>query len=229
MSAQKYYNGLPHPPEIYRRRRIAAAVIVLVVFALIIWVISALVGGDDSKTDSTASTTTSASATSSASVSSEATASASATSAAADTTTAEQAAAASETVSNTCDLGNLQLAVSSDKDTYTGGELPKFTVTATNPTAADCHIDLGANVVKFEVTKLSDNSRQWGDIDCNAPSATGTMDVAAGKSTQIALTWSRTTSAADKCQDRVAVPTGAYAVTASIGSNASSPHTFNIA
>lgn len=221
------YNGLPHPPEIYRRRRIAAAVLVVVVLILLIWGISALSGGEEN-VDTTAQETTHAAA---AITTAATTSSAAATSTTAPTTSTAATtpqAAVTTTPASVCELNSLQISANSDQATYQAGALPKFYLTVKNPTAVPCTINLDQDKMAFTVYSLQDNSRQWSDIDCNTPTATGVVDIAAGEEKTYMLTWSRTTSAPTQCAERKPVAAGAFYLQAAIGNNQSEAHTFNL-
>ena len=103
-------------------------------------------------------------------------------------------------------------------------------MSVTNNSEADCTVDLEANPMSFEVFNLASYERIWGDTDCNEPTASEDIDLAAGESRNFALNgWSRTTSAPDQCADRADAGTGAFLLYGHLGDKVSEPATFNLA
>lgn len=240
----------PLPPEIYRRRRIAAAVIVVVVLVVLVLIVRAVVGGGGS-TDSAEATPTEQSTaarsatTGSASTTTTRKTSASSTSTGAsatsdpraeETTVPEGTEEPSETTATAtgeggqCTVDDLKLTVSAGAPTYAGGQQPDFYLEVDNPTGTDCVVDLDESPMSFEVFTLSDYARVWADTDCNEPTLTGELDLAAGEQRTFVLNgWSRTTSAPDQCGDRSPAGTGAFLLYGHLGENISEPETFNLA
>ena len=108
------------------------------------------------------------------------------------------------------------------------GELPKFFMTVTNPTAADCKIDLDKNLLRFEVYKMADNERVWSDTDCYASVQTGSQTFPAGKDVKFEAEWSRQASKPGECTDRPVAEPGAYFAHTVIGDNSSPPQDFTL-
>ena len=203
----------PLPEEIYKRRRVAALIIVIVLAVVLIWAAVAAFGGDSD--DSVAASSESSAATTSAETTSE-----SATTSTDSTSESESASeseakdgeeGASESkepeesvhaAKDTCSLEDLEVRTSMLNYSVPDGELPKFFMTVTNPTAADCKIDLDENSLRFEVYKMTDNQRVWSDTDCYASVQTGEQTFPAGKDLKFEAEWSRQASEPGKCTDR---------------------------
>ncbi|WP_155861962.1 hypothetical protein [Corynebacterium callunae] len=233
--------GTPrHNEAIYRRRRMAALAVLLVVIALIIWAVVALGGGSSEKTEedqSTNAAVTSAVESSkpvdltSSSASPSASDSASEASTVKESTSADPKASttAAADAKKTCELKDLVITANTNNTSFASGEQPELFMTVHNPTAVDCEINLEENVLRFEVYDLATNARIWSDVDCNPAIEDGTSVFPAGKDRYFQATWSRTNSAPGQCNNRQAVPAGAYFLHTVIGSNPSVPVTFNLA
>lgn len=230
----------PLPEEIYKRRRVAALIIVIVLAVVLIWAAVAAFGGDSD--DSVAASSESSAATTSAETTSE-----SATSSADSTSESEsESESASESeakdgaseskepeesvhaAKDTCSLEDLEVRTSMLNYSVPDGELPKFFMTVTNPTAADCKIDLDENSLRFEVYKMADNQRVWSDTDCYASVQTGEQTFPAGKDLKFEAEWSRQASEPGKCTDRPTAEPGAYFAHTVIGDNSSPPQDFTL-
>ena len=229
----------PLPEEIYKRRRVAALIIVIVLAVVLIWAAVAAFGGDSD--DSVAASSESSAATTSAETTSE-----SATTSTDSTSESESAfeseakdgeEGASESkepeesvhaAKDTCSLEDLEVRTSMLNYSVPDGELPKFFMTVTNPTAADCKIDLDENSLRFEVYKMTDNQRVWSDTDCYASVQTGEQTFPAGKDLKFEAEWSRQASEPGKCTDRPTAEPGAYFAHTVIGDNSSPPQDFTL-
>ncbi|MER0091984.1 hypothetical protein [Corynebacterium sp. KPL2838] len=229
----------PLPEEIYKRRRVAALIIVIVLAVVLIWAAVAAFGGDSD--DSVAASSESSAATTSAETTSE-----SATTSTDSTSESESASeseakdgeeGASESkepeesvhaAKDTCSLEDLEVRTSMLNYSVPDGELPKFFMTVTNPTAADCKIDLDENSLRFEVYKMTDNQRVWSDTDCYASVQTGEQTFPAGKDLKFEAEWSRQASEPGKCTDRPTAEPGAYFAHTVIGDNSSPPQDFTL-
>ncbi|HJG46362.1 hypothetical protein [Corynebacterium variabile] len=229
----------PLPPEIYRRRRIAAGVGLLVLVLVLVLIVRAITGGGGDSTETAADSSTS-SATAGSSESATGSADASSGVSTSETSGSSEASEASEGAdpsesrtaepTGTCNVDDLRLEVRSGAPTYAGGQLPDFIMSVTNNSEADCTVDLEANPMSFEVFNLASYERIWGDTDCNEPTASEDIDLAAGESRNFALNgWSRTTSAPDQCADRADAGTGAFLLYGHLGDKVSEPATFNLA
>ena len=229
----------PLPEEIYKRRRVAALIIVIVLAVVLIWAAVAAFGGDSD--DSVAASSESSAATTSAETTSE-----SATTSTDSTSESESASeseakdgeeGASESkepeesvhaAKDTCSLEDLEVRTSMLNYSVPDGELPKFFMTVTNPTAADCKIDLDENSLRFEVYKMADNQRVWSDTDCYASVQTGEQTFPAGKDLKFEAEWSRQASEPGECTDRPTAEPGAYFAHTVIGDNSSPPQDFTL-
>ncbi|MDV2430580.1 hypothetical protein RAE08_05450 [Corynebacterium tuberculostearicum] len=228
----------PLPEEIYKRRRVAALIIVLVLAVVLIWAAVAAFGGSSEEPADTAApaptsadeeTSSSAAPESSGTVSETKTSAEGASeSKAAESEPSSAAPASSEAAKKTCDLADLQVRTSMLNYSVPEGELPKFFMTVTNPTAADCKIDLDKNLLRFEVYKMADNQRVWSDTDCYASVQTGSQTFPAGKDVKFEAEWSRQASKPGECTDRPAAEPGAYFAHTVIGDNSSPPQDFTL-
>ena len=234
----------PLPEEIYKRRRVAALIIVIVLAVVLIWAAVAAFGGDSNdsvatSSESSASTTTadSMSESATASVSESESEAKSEPESASESEPEEAEDGASESTDpeksvhaakDTCSLKDLEVRTSMLKYSVPDGELPKFFMTVTNPTAADCKIDLDENSLRFEVYKMADNQRVWSDTDCYASVQTGEQTFPAGKDLKFEAEWSRQASEPGKCTDRPTAEPGAYFAHTVIGDNSSPPQDFTL-
>ena len=228
----------PLPEEIYKRRRVAALIIVLVLAVVLIWAAVAAFGGSSEEPADTAApaptsadeeTSSSAAPESSGTVSETKTSAEGASeSKAAESEPSSAAPASSEAAKKTCELADLDVRTSMLNYSVPEGELPKFFMTVTNPTAADCTIDLDKNLLRFEVYKMADNQRVWSDTDCYASVQTGSQTFPAGKDVKFEAEWSRQASKPGECTDRPAAEPGAYFAHTVIGDNSSPPQDFTL-
>lgn len=128
----------------------------------------------------------------------------------------------------TCELGDLIVSATSDQAAYGPDVQPSFYMTVKNPTAADCVIDLGEDVLRFEVYDLATNRRVWSDVDCNPAVDVTERTFPAGEERYYEAIWSRTNSAPGSCGDRTQVPAGGYYLHTLVGGNHSDAHPFNL-
>lgn len=229
----------PLPEEIYKRRRVAALIIVIVLAVVLIWAAVAAFGGDSD--DSVAASSESSAATTSAESTSESETTSTSESESASESASEEAKDGEEGASESkepeesvqaakdnCSLEDLEVRTSMLNYSVPDGELPKFFMTVTNPTATDCKIDLDENSLRFEVYKMTDNERVWSDTDCYASVQTGEQTFPAGKDLKFEAEWSRQASEPGKCTDRPAAEPGAYFAHTVIGDNSSPPQDFTL-
>lgn len=230
----------PLPEEIYKRRRVAALIIVIVLAVVLIWAAVAAFGGesDDSvaaSSESSAATTSAETTSESATTSTDSTSESDSESESASESEAKDGASESKepeesvhAAKDTCSLEDLEVRTSMLNYSVPDGELPKFFMTVTNPTAADCKIDLDENSLRFEVYKMADNQRVWSDTDCYASVQTGEQTFPAGKDLKFEAEWSRQASEPGKCTDRPTAEPGAYFAHTVIGDNSSPPQDFTL-
>lgn len=230
----------PLPEEIYKRRRVAALIIVIVLAVVLIWAAVAAFGSDSDESvaassESSAATTSSESTSESSTTSADSTSESESESESASESEAKDGASESKepeesvhAAKDTCSLEDLEVRTSMLNYSVPDGELPKFFMTVTNPTAADCKIDLDENSLRFEVYKMADNQRVWSDTDCYASVQTGEQTFPAGKDLKFEAEWSRQASEPGKCTDRPTADPGAYFAHTVIGDNSSPPQDFTL-
>ena len=230
----------PLPEEIYKRRRVAALIIVIVLAVVLIWAAVAAFGGesDDSvaaSSESSAATTSAETTSESSTTSADSTSESESESESASESEAKDGASESKepeepvhAAKDTCSLEDLEVRTSMLNYSVPDGELPKFFMTVTNPTAADCKIDLDENSLRFEVYKMADNQRVWSDTDCYASVQTGEQTFPAGKDLKFEAEWSRQASEPGKCTDRPTAEPGAYFAHTVIGDNSYPPQDFTL-
>lgn len=223
------------PEEIYVRRRVAAAVIILVLVALLVWGLVSFAnrGTDDPTPASPTETTAAAAAATETTEISETSGTTSEEEATEESTErGSTRASASEEPSaegkDTCELPDLRIAASSDRPSYGQDVQPTFYMTVTNPTDADCEINLDDDELRFEVYDLESNARVWADTDCFPSILTGEETFPAGDERRFQAVWSRLGSQPGQCSNRQNVGTGAFFLHAVIGDNPSDAHTFNL-
>lgn len=231
----------------------AAIVVLLLIVLLVVWLISALTGGGDepqpTATEGTAGSSSVAPGTTSAQTSTTSTTAPdeerdsgkrdSGDAGVRPTTEAESRKPYAEPgqpapgqgtdePKATCDLSDLIVTATSDQAAYAPDVQPRFYMTVKNPTAADCMIDLGKDVLRFEVYDLATNRRVWSDVDCNPAVDVTERRFPAGEERYYEAIWSRTNSAPGSCGDRVQVPVGSYYLHTLVGGNHSDAHPFNL-
>lgn len=220
--------GRRHPQQVYYQRRRAAAVVVLVVLALLlVWILSSLGGNNEENTAQVAETTTSKPAeVTTSEVTSEAKPAPSSAAKPAEKSAAEKTTSAKP--KDSCTIDDLVVSARTDQPNYGEGILPTFYMTIENPTAVDCIIDFTEATPRFEVYNLTSNERMWADIDCNDSVGEGEQTIPPGEERFYQATWSRTTSAPERCEDRQRVEPGSFYLHTVVGNNASQPATFNL-
>lgn len=224
-------NQRPLPDEIYTRRRVGALVILLLVVILLVWGLSALArsGSDATPAGDTESAT--ATSTEPAPVTEPTVpeptdeTEAPATTTTATETTGTTAAAAKK---GSCELSDLIITASTKHPSFPVGSKPEFFMNVKNPTDTDCVIDVGEDLLRFEVYNMGTNARVWSDTDCYPGVETGVQEFPAGTERGLNAIWSGTGSAPGQCTNREQVPAGAYYLHAVIDTNASDPAPFNL-
>ncbi|MEU1620726.1 hypothetical protein ABZ479_25915 [Streptomyces sp. NPDC005722] len=87
----------------------------------------------------------------------------------------------------------VSLSVRSTDNAYEPGERPRFTLTATNPTATACKLDFGPESAVLSITDVGDH-HVWASDDCPRSRAAYLLQVPAGGSTSYDVEWDRRTS-----------------------------------
>ncbi|WP_156228966.1 hypothetical protein [Corynebacterium comes] len=219
------------PEEIYVRRRVAAAVAILVLVGLLVWGLVASAGGGDDEgaaTPTPTSTATAAAMSSTTATTSEADTTSETEAPETKTTEASESEEPRAAGRDACELSDLRVVASSDRPSYSPGVQPTFYMTVTNPTEADCEINLDEDQLRFEVYNLESNARVWADTDCFPSILTGEETFDAGDERRFQAVWSRLGSQPGQCSNRQDVGTGAFFLHAVIGDNPSDAHTFNL-
>lgn len=230
------------PPEIYRRRRIAAAVLLVIILVLLGWGISALVNRDSEESEPVNVTRDDGKEVTPPEQPKEPYAPKSDKDSTKDKSdkdaktgdkegedSAKDDAQAALANKKDCSLADLQITATSDQPNY-GDEQPTLAITVRNPTGGECRVNLDEQQLRFEVYDLATYERVWSDVDCNDSEGHGELVLAPGEEVNYAATWSRLTSAPNKCSegDRVPVPSGSYIFYGVIGDNNSDAYTFNM-
>ena len=230
------------PPEIYRRRRIAAAVLLVIILVLLGWGISALVNRDSEDSEPVNVTRDDGKEVTPPEQPKEPYAPKSDKDSTKDKSdkhaktdakegedSAKDDAQAALANKKDCSLADLQVTATSDQPNY-GDEQPTLAITVHNPTGGECRVNLDEQQLRFEVYDLATYERVWSDVDCNDSEGHGELVLAPGEEVNYAATWSRLTSAPNKCseEDRVPAPSGSYIFYGVIGDNNSDAYTFNM-
>lgn len=230
------------PPEIYRRRRIAAAVLLVIILVLLGWGISALVNRDSEDSEPVNVTRDDGKEVTPPEQPKEPYAPKSDKDSTKDKSdkdaktdakegedSAKDDAQAALANKKDCSLADLQVTATSDQPNY-GDEQPTLAITVHNPTGGECRVNLDEHQLRFEVYDLATYERVWSDVDCNDSEGHGELVLAPGEEVNYAATWSRLTSAPNKCseEDRVPAPSGSYIFYGVIGDNNSDAYTFNM-
>lgn len=230
------------PPEIYRRRRIAAAVLLVIILVLLGWGISALVNRDSEDSEPVNVTRDDGKEVTPPEQPKEPYAPKSDKDSTKDKSdkdaktdakegedSAKDDAQAALANKKDCSLADLQVTATSDQPNY-GDEQPTLAITVHNPTGGECRVNLDEQQLRFEVYDLATYERVWSDVDCNDSEGHGELVLAPGEEVNYAATWSRLTSAPNKCseEDRVPAPSGPYIFYGVIGDNNSDAYTFNM-
>ncbi|WP_291314053.1 hypothetical protein [Corynebacterium sp. UBA2622] len=228
----------PLPPEIYLRRRVAALVILLVLAILLVWGMTAAAkSGSQSGAGQTTSALENITTEPTVPVPGESTSSSTsgtATTTATSGTTSPSGSTTATTTPNaaadkkTCELTDLAITARTNAPSYASGEQPTFYMSVTNPTAADCTIDLSKDQLRFEVYDMATNQRVWSDTDCHPAVVTGEEKFLPNKARDFEAIWSRKDSAPGHCSSRADVPAGSYYLHAVIGDHASDPADFTL-
>lgn len=120
-----------------------------------------------------------------------------------------------------CEAADVKVVAQTDADTYSGGVLPKLSISLTNVSDVDCTLDVGSSTQKFVVTSGSDT--WWRSTDCQTEPSSLIVTLKAGEEVTSAtpVVWDRTRSSVDTCKakNRPRAPGGgaSYHVAVSIG------------
>ncbi|MDJ0349946.1 hypothetical protein [Cryobacterium sp. PH29-G1] len=109
-----------------------------------------------------------------------------------------------------CDPAAVQVAAITDETSYAADALPQLSLSLTNIGTTDCVINAGTGKQVFTV--MSGQDVYWTSTDCQTDPVDAEVTLKPGVVMPLAtpITWDRTRSAVDTCQDetRTAVPAG---------------------
>jgi hypothetical protein len=127
-----------------------------------------------------------------------------------------------------CPDAVLRVTARSDAADYKVGASPRFTVTVTNTSAADCRRDLGGAAVELLVYSGAD--RIWSSDDCGAGGGTEVLTLRAGASLEKSVPWSgkRSARGCPSPAQRAQAKPGTYRVLARVGSLRSAGAVFRL-
>lgn len=108
-----------------------------------------------------------------------------------------------------CTADTVTVEATTDKSTYQAGELPQLSLSLTNTGSVACSIDAGTSQQVFTIT--SGEETYWTSTDCQTEptNAVTLLEPQTTITSNPAIAWDRTRSAADTCDgERPAVPAG---------------------
>jgi len=125
-----------------------------------------------------------------------------------------------------CTAENLELAVSTGRNSYPEDSRPAFTVTVTNTGEAGCTVDVGDASRELLITSGSD--RIWSSLDCESENPSRNLLLGAGKSDTHDASWDRIRSD-EKCSDGLPNPRpGTYKAQVKLNGAESAQATFSL-
>ncbi|HEX5860158.1 MAG TPA: hypothetical protein VFY91_18760 [Microbacterium sp.] len=100
-----------------------------------------------------------------------------------------------------CVASDIEVVALADKDGYAAGENPQLSLQLTNIGARDCTLNVGTTTQSFIVSSGEDV--WWRSTDCQTEPSDMVVLLTAGQTVASAspLTWDRTRSSVDTCQD----------------------------
>jgi len=201
---------------VYRRRRLVLLIGILVVAALVWLFIAQPWNGNAAPAPSPSRSATTPAPTPSS------TPSEGADGAAADGANADAVdpAASAEGVP-ACTNDDVAIEALTDQSSYAADQNPQLSIRLTNTSGAECAINVGTSGQSFTIT--SGNDTWWRSTDCQSEPSDMIVTIAAGQTVTSAtpITWDRTRSSVDSCQDanRAKAPAGgaSYHLAVAIG------------
>ncbi|UGB35462.1 hypothetical protein LQ938_01305 [Microbacterium sp. cx-55] len=121
----------------------------------------------------------------------------------------------------TCTAQDVTVEALTDATSYAADQNPQLSIRLTNSSAADCTINVGTTGQSFTIT--SGNDTWWRSTDCQSEPSDTIVTLTTGQTVTSAapITWDRTRSSVDTCQDanRVKAPGGgaSYHLAVAIG------------
>ncbi len=102
---------------------------------------------------------------------------------------------------STCVAGDVTVIAVADQTSYSADQNPQFSISLTNTSSEDCQMNVGTTTQSFIVT--SGNDTYWRSTDCQTAPSDMTVTIAAGQTVTSAtpITWDRTRSSVDTCDD----------------------------
>jgi cytoskeletal protein RodZ len=200
---------------VYRRRRLVLLIGILVVAALVWLFIAQPWNGNAAPAPSPSPSVTTPAPTPSSTPSES-------TDAAADGASADAVdpAASAEGVP-ACTNDDVAIEALTDQSSYAADQNPQLSIRLTNTSDAECAINVGTSGQSFTIT--SGNDTWWRSTDCQSEPSDMIVTIAAGQTVTSAtpITWDRTRSSVDSCQDanRAKAPAGgaSYHLAVAIG------------
>lgn len=122
-------------------------------------------------------------------------------------------------VAAACTAADLQVSITSDRQTYGAGQNPALTITYTNTSGNPCIVTGGTNNV--DVNIISGPAQVYNYAQCDAKPGKD-AEVAAGATTTTPLTWKRSLNALG-CENTTTIQPGHYWATASVNGVESEP------
>jgi hypothetical protein len=110
--------------------------------------------------------------------------------------------------SKACASGAVTVIASTDKTSYSAGQLPKLALKITNTGAVTCTFNAGSDVQEYLITSGSDSI--WNSTHCQVEPVAAAVELEAGESISApAIEWDRTRSDPATCdEDRTQVTAG---------------------
>lgn len=121
----------------------------------------------------------------------------------------------------TCSDDDIEVAVTTDKQTYAAGENPKITMAIKNKSGTACVRDIGSGA--NTVTISSGGHHAWSSDDCEPGQVSNDQLLPAGGKAEATVTWERKLSAPGCSGEASAAQAGTYQVEASNGEVTSQP------
>jgi cytoskeletal protein RodZ len=107
-----------------------------------------------------------------------------------------------------CTDADVTVEALTDQGSYAADQNPQLSIRLTNTSQADCTLNVGTTGQSFTIT--SGNDTWWRSTDCQSEPSDTVATIAAGQTVTSAapITWDRTRSSVDSCQDanRVKAP-----------------------
>jgi cytoskeletal protein RodZ len=120
-----------------------------------------------------------------------------------------------------CTDADVTVEALTDQTSYAADQNPQLSIRLTNTSDADCTLNVGTTGQSFTIT--SGNDTWWRSTDCQSEPSDTVATISAGQTVTSAapITWDRTRSSVDTCQDanRVKAPGGgaSYHLAVAIG------------